>query len=112
MCWYVDYRLSLAPRLLFSIGFEDAKHFCPDLVAWRDGANPWEFVPNDIARSLCDHENIAERNVVATYRMRIVGFEPYSFHAVKGDIKIEHSQEDKVYVYSYAARYAPTYEGP
>ncbi|MBR4171946.1 MAG: hypothetical protein IKR48_09870 [Kiritimatiellae bacterium] len=48
VCWYVDYRLNLAPRFLFSISFEDAKHFCPDLVVWRDGANPWEFVPNDV----------------------------------------------------------------
>ena len=111
LCWYINYRATLKPKLLLSIDFEVAKQICPNIVSWRDTASTWEFVPYDIVRTLYDHNGISERRVVATCRMKIVGFEPYSFHAVKGDIKIEHSQEDRVYVYSYAARYAPTYEG-
>ena len=112
LCWYINYRVNLNPKLLFSIDFDGAKRICPNIVSWRDTANTWEFVPYDIVLALCNHKGIAERRVMATYRMKIVGFEPYSFHAVKGDIKIEHTQENKIYVYSYAARYAPTYEGP
>ena len=111
-CWYIDYKANLKPKLLFSIDFDEAKRVCPNIISWRDAANTWEFVPYDIVRTLCDQNGISERRVIATYHMKIVDFEPYSFHAVKGDIKIERSQEDKVYVYSYAARYAPTYEGP
>lgn len=112
LCWYIDYKANLKPKLLFSIDFDEAKRVCPNIISWRDAANKWEFVPYDIVRTLCDQNGISERHVIATYRMKIVGFEPYSFHAVKGDIKIERSQDDKVFVYSYAARYAPTYEGP
>ena len=112
LCWYIDYKANLKPKLLFSIDFDEAKRVCPNIISWRDAANTWEFVPYDIVRTLCDQNGISERRVIATYRMKIVGFEPYSFHAVKGDIKIERSQDDKVFVYSYAARYAPTYEGP
>ena len=112
LCWYIDYKANLKPKLLFSIDFDEAKRISPNIISWRDTANTWEFVPYEIVRALCDHSGISERHVMATYRMEIVDFEPYSFHAVKGDIKIERSQSDKVYVYSYAARYAPTYEGP
>ena len=112
LCWYINYRATLEPKLLFSIDFEVAKHICPNIVSWRDTANTWEFVPYDIVRMLCEHNGMSEKHVTATYRMKIVGFDPYSFHAVKGEIKIERSHEDKVYVYSYAARYAPMYAGP
>ena len=111
-CWYINYRVTLKPKLLFSIDFGVAKQICPNIVSWRDTAKTWEFVPYDIVRALCNHNGMSEKHVTATYRMKIVGFDPYSFHAVKGDIKIERSHEDTVYVYSYAARYAPTYEGP
>lgn len=112
LCWYISYRVNLNPKLLFSIDFDDAKRICPKIVSWRENANAWEFVPDDIARTLCDQNRVSVRRVVATYKMKIVGFEPYSFHATKGDIRIEPQQEDKVYVYTYDARYAPAYEGP
>ena len=112
MFWYLHYRLNLAPKLLFSMDFQQAARVCPDLVDWRNTAEPWEFVPDDIAFALCEHENISKRNVVSTYHKEIVGFVPYSFHAVKGELKIERSQDDRIYVYSYAKRYAPMFAGP
>ena len=112
LCWYIDYNRNLTPKLMQAVDVEIARQICPELGPWENNSNPWEFLPRDLTRKICISLKIPCDNVVATYKKKIVSFLPYCFNAVKGEIKIEPCNDDVIFIYSYAPRYAPTFEGP
>ena len=110
--WYVAYKNSLKPKCIGQMEVEEVKVIAPDFDVWQATAQPWEFIPDAIVQKVAKYLKVREtENLVATFRRKIVCIEPYSFHAVKGEIIFEDADEC-IYIYSYDSRYAPNFKGP
>lgn len=102
--WYIAYKNSLKPKCIGQMKVDEIKSIAPDFDAWQATARPWEFVPDSIVQKVAKYLKVREtENLVATYRRKIVCIEPYSFHAVKGEIIFQenkHTSKKHTYVSS------------
>jgi len=107
IAWLCSYYASLHPQLLCTCSLKIAAAKCPEIGGWVAKREPWEWLPAEFIPMINSEPVSANDCVFATYEEKIVRFEPYSFHAVKGNLVEEKGEKETIYIYVWDKRYAP-----